>query len=112
VFALLAVVVAIEAGWWLQPFWRGMFLTTVVLAEAEPAGDLSAVESSPILLDRAVDALMLGRWPEASAALDRAVALDPSPPAAQIAAARTLLELHQLDEAVRRARLARPPHRR
>src|SRR4051794_10204494 len=84
VFMLLIVVVSLEAGWWLQPFWRGLLVTTVVLAEVSPASDASsAANTTPMLLDRAEDALILGRWPEAGAAFDRAIEVDPAPPTAQ-----------------------------
>ena len=52
------------------------------------------------------EALLKGRWVEASVAFDRAADLDAAPPAATIAAARTLLGTHRIDDAVYRARRA------
>ena len=49
---------------------------------------------------------MAGQWVDASVAFDRAADLDAAPPAATLAAARTLLGTHRLDDAVYRARRA------
>jgi tetratricopeptide (TPR) repeat protein len=107
VFSVLLVLAFVEAAWFLQPVWRGALAPAVVLAEATPADESLAVgESSALLLRRANEALLAGRWAEAHAAFDRAADLDAAPPAATLGAARMLLGTHRLDDAVYRARRA------
>ena len=107
VFLLLLLVFTVEAAWVSQPLWRGVLTPTLVLAEAAPHDDAAtAAETSASLLERANVALVSGQWPEAGLALDRAAELDTARPAAQIAAARMLLRVHRLEEAVAWARRA------
>src|SRR5688572_23276383 len=103
VFVVLLVVASIEAAWFLQPVWRGALTPTVVLAEATlPDAPVAIGETSVLFLRSANEALLKGRWVEASVAFDRAADLDAAPPTATIAAARTLLGTHRIDDAVYR----------
>jgi tetratricopeptide (TPR) repeat protein len=106
VFAALLLVAAVEAAWFFQPLWRPMLITTVVLSEATPRGDdRIAAGSSPFLHD-ANEALSQGRWADAGAAFTLAAERDTVPPAATISAARSLLAMHRIDEALAWARRA------
>lgn len=107
VFAVLLVVAVAEAAWFFLPVWRSALTHTVVLAEATPPEAPSASgETSAFHRRIAHEALVAGRWVEASTAFDRAADLDAVPPTATLAAARMLLGTHRLDEAVDRARRA------
>jgi tetratricopeptide (TPR) repeat protein len=107
VFAVLLVAAIVEAAWFFQPVWRGALAPTVILAEATPPEPPTAIgETSAIQLRGAHDALSAGRWVEASTSFDRAADLDAAPPAATVTAARTLLGIHRIDDALYRARWA------
>jgi len=107
VFAVLLVAALIEAAWFLQPIWRGALAPTIVLAEATPPEPPAAIgETSALQLRAAREALSAGRWVEANVAFDRAADLDAAPPAATLAAAGMLLDVHRIDEALDRARRA------
>jgi len=107
VFAVLLVLVIVEAAWLLQPVWRGVLAPAVVLAGATPPDAPAAIgETSALQMHSAYEAVSAARWDEASAAFDRAAGLDSAPPAATLAAARALLGTHRIDEALSRARRA------
>ena len=107
VFAVLLVLVIVEAAWLLQPVWRRVLAPAVVLAEAAPPDAPATIgETSAFQMRSAYEAVSAARWDEASAAFDRAADLDAAPPAATLAAARALLGTHRLDDTVSRARRA------